>query len=112
MATSSRFRRKLRMLCGGMVCGQSKAHDRPADNVAGSQPLEVFVDLIETDDRDGVLDLASGGEGHDLAEVGIVAPERPMKGLLARHPREERDVNAIADEPDIGVVTADRQQRE
>src|SRR5262245_63789140 len=35
-----------------------------------------------------------------------------MKRLLARHPREQRDVDAIANEADIGIVTADRQQSE
>src|SRR5215468_11106123 len=58
MATSSRFRSKFGTLCGGTVCGRSDTHHRPADNVARSQQVEVFVDLIETDGLDGVLDLA------------------------------------------------------
>src|SRR5215471_13231430 len=109
MAPRSRFRSKFGTLCGGTVCGRSKTHHRPADDVTRSQHVEVFVDLIKTDGLDCVLDLPFGGEGHDLAEVRIVAPKRPMKGLLARHPREQRDVNAIADEADIGIVTADPQ---
>src|SRR5262249_31761074 len=112
MATSSRCRNNFGILCGGPAGGRTNTHHRPADNVARSQLVEVFVDLIEADVRDRVLDLPFGGEGHDLAEVRVVAPERPVKSLLARHPREERDVNAIADETNIGVVTADPQQGE
>src|SRR5262249_57730655 len=112
MATSSRSRRKLGMLRGGPAGGRSNTHYRPADDFARSQLVEVFVDLIETDGLNRVLDLAFGGEGHDLAEVRIVAPERSVKCLRARYPRKERNINAIADETDIGIVTADRQQRE
>src|SRR5262245_14285019 len=112
MGTSSRFRRKLGMLRGGPAGGRSNIHHRPADDVARSQLVEVFVDLIESDGLDRVLDLPFGGERDDFAEVRVVAPERSVKGLLARHPREERNVNAIADETDIGIVTADRQESE
>src|SRR5262245_36478481 len=89
MTTSSRFRRKLGMLRGGPAGGRSHTHHRPADDVAGAQLVEVFVDLIESDGLDRVLDLPFGGECHDFAEVRVVAPERPVKGLLARHSREE-----------------------
>ena len=33
-----------------------------------------------------------------------------MKGLLSRHAREQRDVDAVANEADISVVAADPQQ--
>src|SRR5215813_2016588 len=89
----------------------SELHHRPADDVVASQEVQIFVDLLKADGLDGMLDLAFSGERHDLAQVRVIAPERPMKGLLARHARKERDVDAIADEADIGVVTADRQQR-
>src|SRR5262252_9698007 len=35
-----------------------------------------------------------------------------MKGLFARNPREQRDVDAVADEPHIDIMAADRQQAE
>src|SRR5262245_43143295 len=84
----SGFRSKFGTLCGGTVFGRSNTHHRPADNVARSQQIEVFVDLTNTAGLVSVPDLTVGGEGHDLADVRIVAPERPMKGLLTRHPRE------------------------
>src|SRR5262245_18605772 len=86
----------------------SERHRRPADDPIVPQEIEIFVDLVETDGLDGVLDLAFSGERHDLAQVRVVAPEGPMKRLLARHPREQRDVDAIANEVDIGLVTTDR----
>src|SRR5262245_51709740 len=35
-----------------------------------------------------------------------------MKGLLARNPRKQRDIDSIADHPHINIVAADRQQTE
>src|SRR5262249_3565461 len=90
----------------------SELHHRPADDLIVPLEIEIFVDLVETDGLDGVLDLAFSGERHDLAQVRVVAPEGPMKRLLARHPRDQRDVDAIGNEADIGIVTADRQQSE
>src|SRR6516225_8740289 len=74
---------------------RSEFHHGSSDDVVAPHEIQKLVDLLETDGLDGVLDLAFGGERHDLAEVRIVAPEGPMEGLLARHPREERDVDAI-----------------
>src|SRR5262249_13194874 len=74
---------------------RSDFHHGSSDDVVAPHESQKLVDLLESDGLDGVLDLAFGGERHDLAEVRIVAPEGPMEGLLARHAREERDVDAI-----------------
>src|SRR5262249_40761906 len=52
------------------------------------------------------------GERHDLAKVRVVAPEGTMERLLARNPGEQRNVDTITDKPNIGVMSAYRQQRE
>src|SRR5215468_6797384 len=90
----------------------SELHYGPADDLIVPLEIDIFIDLVETDGLDGVLDLAFGGERHDFTQVRVVAPEGAMKRLLARHPREQRDVDAVANEADIGIVTADRQQSE
>ena len=88
----------------------SELHYRSADDAVTSEEVQIFVDLFEADSLDGMLDLSFGGERHDLAEICVVTPEGPMKGLLSRHSREQRDVDAIADEADIRVVATDPQQ--
>ena len=89
---------------------RSELHYRSADDAVTSEEVQIFVDLFEADSLDGMLDLSFGGERHDLAEICVVTPEGPMKGLLSRHAREQRDVDAVANEADISVVAADPQQ--
>src|SRR5262245_13007787 len=72
----------------------------------------MFVDLIEPNGLYLVADLAVSGKRHDLAQVGIAAPERAVKGLFARNPRKQRDIDAVADQPHINIVAARRQQLE
>src|SRR6516165_2449274 len=84
----------------------------PADNVSRPEQVDGLVDLIERDGLDRVADLSSSSKRHDLAQVGIAAPERAVEGLFARNAREQRDVEAVADEPHIDIVTADRQEFE
>src|SRR5262249_38925093 len=49
---------------------------------------------------------------HDLAQVGVAAPERAVKSLFARNPWEQRNIDAITDQPHINIVATDRQQVE
>src|SRR5262245_38057019 len=56
--------------------------------------------------------VALSSERHDLAQVCVVAPVRAVEGLFARNAREQRDIDAITDQPHIGIVAADRQQAE
>src|SRR6516165_8913991 len=77
-----------------------------------SQQVDIFVDLAEREHREGAADLALRSERHHLAQVGVVAAERAMKSLLATNPREPWDVDAVADEPHVDIMSADRQQAE
>ena len=47
-----------------------------------------------------------------LGKVGVATPERAVEGLFARHSREQRDIEAVADQSHIDIVTADRQEGE
>jgi len=38
--------------------GQSKLHHSPADNFSRSQPVDIFIDLIEREHLEGMADLA------------------------------------------------------
>src|SRR5262249_41321252 len=76
---------------------QSKLHHSPADNFSRSQQVEIFIDLVEREHLQGVADPFLSSERHALAQVGVVAPERAMKGLFARNPREQRDIDAVSD---------------
>src|SRR5262249_39433789 len=91
---------------------RSKLHHCPADNFSRSQQLEIFVELVELEDFEGVANLVLSGKRHDLAQVGVVAPERAVKGLFARNPWEQRDVDAVANQPHIDIVAANREQAE
>ena len=62
---------------------RSKFHHRPTDDFVCSQQVEILVDLLERDGLDGVADLVLSRQRHDLGQVGIVAPERTVKGLFA-----------------------------
>src|SRR5262245_30447511 len=84
----------------------------PADNFSRPEQVNRLVDLIERDGLDRVADLALSGQRHDLAQVGIAAPERAVEGLFARDSREQRDIDAVADQSHIDIVTADRQEVE
>src|SRR6516164_5403108 len=77
--------------------GRSKLHHSPTDNFSRSQQIEIFIDLVEREHLEGVADPSLSSERHDLAQVGVVAPERAMKSLFARNPREQRDVDAVSD---------------
>ena len=46
----------------------SELHHRPADDLIVPLEIEIFVDLVEIDGLDGVLDLAFSGERRDLAQ--------------------------------------------
>src|SRR5215468_2097610 len=72
----------------------------------------MLVDLVEPEDLDGVTNFVLSRQRHDLGQVGIVAPERTVKGLFTRNPREERNIYAVADKPHVGIVPADPQQAE
>src|SRR5215831_12885363 len=76
----------------------SKLHHGSTDNSPSSQQLEVFVDLVEREDFEGVANLAVRSKRHDFCQVDVAAPERTVEGLFARNPREKRDVNAVADQ--------------
>ena len=91
---------------------QSEGYHCPPDDFSRPKQIDVLVDLIERDRLDRVADLPLCSKGHDLAQVGVAAPERAVKGLFTRNPREQRDIDAIADQPHIDIVAADRQQVE
>src|SRR5215469_939212 len=76
---------------------RSKLHHGPADNFSRPQPIDVLVDLVEREHLEGVTDFALSSERHDLAQVVVVTPERAVKSLFARNPREQRDVDAVSD---------------
>jgi len=80
----------LLLSAGSLVAriGRSKLDNSPADNVSRSQQVEMLVDLVKSNDLDGVADLVLSSQRHDLAQVRVVAPERAVKGLFARNPRE------------------------
>src|SRR5215831_11181902 len=90
----------------------SKLHHGSTDNSPSSQQLEIFIDLVEREDFEGVANLALRGKRHDFGQVDVAAPERTVEGLLARNPREKRDVYAVADQPYVDIVAANRQQAE
>src|SRR5262245_46941423 len=75
----------------------SKLHHGSTDNLSSSQQLEIFVDLVELEDFEGVANLALRSKRHDFGQVDVAAPERTVEGLLVRNPREKRDVHAVAD---------------
>src|SRR5215510_3474868 len=89
-----------------------KFHHRPTDDFVVSQQVEILVDLLERDGLDGVADLVLSRQRHDLGQVSIVPPERTVKGLFARNPGEERDIDAVADKSHVCVVAADPQHSE
>src|SRR5215467_7584289 len=89
---------------------RSKFYHRPTDDFVCSQQVEILVDLLECDGLDSVADLVLSRQCHDLGQVGIVAPERTVKGLFARNSREERNIDAVADKPHVGIVPTDPQQ--
>src|SRR5262249_42554726 len=64
----------------------------------------------ERDGLDRVADLAMSGKRHDFAQVGVAAPERAVESLFARNAWEQRNIDAIADQSHIDIVTADRQE--
>src|SRR5262249_7922747 len=74
--------------------------------------VELFVDPVEREYLERVTDLALGHEGQSFADVGVVSPERAVENLFARYPREEWDVDPVADQTHVGVLAADRQQAE
>src|SRR5262247_3111200 len=82
---------------------KSKFHHGPADDFPGSQQLDMLVELVELEELDGVADLVLSRQRHDLGQVGVVSPVRSVEGLLARNPGEQRDVDAVADQADIGI---------
>src|SRR5262245_58709339 len=96
----------------GSSISLSELHHGSADNFSCSQQIEIFVELLKLEDFEGVADLALSRQRHDLGQVGIVAPERTVKGLFARNPWEERDIDAVTDNPHVGMVPADPTQGE
>src|SRR5262249_32105516 len=92
----------------GHPARQSELDHCPPDNFSRPKQINVLVDLIERDRLDRVADLPVSSKRHDLAEVGVAAPDRAVKGLLSRNPREQRNIDAIADQPHIDIVAADR----
>ena len=52
-----------------------KLHYSSTDNFSSSQQVDIFVDLVEREHLEGVADLALSSERHDLAQVGVIAPE-------------------------------------
>src|SRR5262249_23489573 len=91
---------------------RSKLHHGSTDNLSSSHQVEIFVELLELEDFEGVANLALSGQRHDLSQVEVIAPERAMKGLFTRNPREQRDVDAVAHHSHIAIVSADREQAE
>src|SRR5262252_7668866 len=87
-------------------------HHGPSDDVAGPQQIELFVDLVEGEYLERVTDLALGQKRQNFADVGVVAPERAVENLFARHPGEEWNVDPVANQAHVGVLAADRQQAE
>src|SRR5262245_43981701 len=95
-----------------MHISRSKLHHGSTDNLSSSQQFEILVDLVKLEDFEGVANLAFRSKGHDFGQVDVRAPVRTVEGLLARNSREQRDVYAVADQPHIDIVAADRQQAE
>src|SRR5262245_14012771 len=95
-----------------MHISRSKLHHGSTDNLSSSQQLEIFVDLVKLEDFKGVANLAFRSKGHDFGQVDVRAPVRTVEGLLARNSREQWDIYAVADQPHIYIVAADRQQTE
>src|ERR1700740_422175 len=89
---------------------RSKLDHCPPDNFTRPEQVNELVDLIERDGLDRVADLALSGKRHDLAQVGVAAPERAVESLFARNAWEQRNIDAIADQSHIDIVTADRQE--
>ena len=86
---------------------QSERYHCPPDDFSRPKQIDVLVDLIERDRLDRVADLPLCSKGHDLAQVGVAAPERAVEGLFARNSREQRDIDAVPDQSNIDIVTAD-----
>src|SRR5262245_4193525 len=96
----------------GWYIRRSKLHYGSTDDLPSSQQLEIFVDLVELEDFEGVANLAFRSKGHDFGQVDVRAPVRTVEGLLARNSREQRNVYAIADQPNVDIMAADREQAE
>src|SRR6516162_3089077 len=94
---------KWRSASAGSRCRRSKLHHSSAVDCSLSQQVDIFVDLAKREHVEGVADLVLRSERHDLAQVVVVAPERAVKGLFARNPREQRDVDAVSDQSHIGI---------
>src|SRR5262249_4092889 len=56
----------------------TELHHGPSHDVAGSQQVELLVDLVERAWLERVKDLAPGHERQNFADVGVVAPERAV----------------------------------
>src|SRR5262245_54650978 len=90
----------------------TERHHGPSHDVAVPQQVELFVDLVERACLEGVTDLALGHKRQNFADVGVVAPERAAENLFARHPREEWNIDPVADQTHVDVLAANRQQAE
>src|SRR5215831_15956308 len=88
----SRFQREAELLASlshsNIAIVQSELHHDSPNNFSRSQPIKIFVELVEPDDRDGMTNLAFSRKCHDLAQIGVIAPERAVKDLFVGNPRE------------------------
>src|SRR5262249_1083297 len=87
-------------------------HHGPSHDVAGPQQIELFVKLDEREYLERFTDLALSHKCQNFTDVVVVAPERAVENLFARHPGEEWNVDPVADQAHVGVLAADRQQAE
>src|SRR5262249_24321043 len=86
---------------------QSELHHGSANNVARSDQIKLLIDFIKFEERDAVTNLVLGGKRHDLGQVRVVAPVRPVKCLFARDSWEQWDVDSVANQSHIDIVVAD-----
>src|SRR5262249_7898819 len=91
---------------------KSKLHHGPTNDISRSHQIEELVDLFELEELGRVANLVLSGERQHFHEIDVVAPVGAVQRLLAVHTRKQRHANAVTDQPDIGVVSANREDAE
>lgn len=91
---------------------RSELHHGPTNDISSPHPIKELVDLFELEEAGRVPNLVLSGERQHFHEIDIVAPIGAVERLLAVHTRKQRHTNAVTNQPDIGVVPANRKNAE
>src|SRR5262245_63531580 len=68
-------------------------NDGAPDDVSGTKQFEVFVDVLEVDSLDGMLNLAFLCKRQHFLQIAVVRPERAVISEFAGGKREQRNID-------------------